>query len=117
MEAHLIRFGEIEIEGRHYDFDVVIAGGIVGKRKKKGSKSLRDAYGHTPLSTTEELPWGGRQLIVGTGVSGSLPIMPEVMAEAERRGVDLVAVSTGEACRLLNELDVKDVYAVLHITC
>jgi hypothetical protein len=29
-------------------------------------------------------------LIIGTGAHGSLPIMPEVVAEAARRNIDLV---------------------------
>jgi hypothetical protein len=84
MRAHLLTFGSIEIDGRRYDHDVVIERGAVRKRGKKPSKPYRDAYGHTPLSADEETPWGGRLLIIGTGVSGSLPVMPEVEREARR---------------------------------
>ena len=88
MKARWIRFGEIEVEGERYTDDVVIDGGRVTKRVKKPSKRYRDRYGHTPLSAKESIPWGGKRLIIGTGESGSLPIMPDVWAEAERRGVD-----------------------------
>ena len=117
MQARLLRFGSIEVEGRQYDNDIVIDGGQVRKRKKKPSKSYRDQFGHTPLSADEELPWGGSQLIVGTGVHGSLPIMPEVTAEAHRRRVDLTALPTADACRLIANLDRREVHAVLHVTC
>jgi hypothetical protein len=43
--------------------------------------------------------------------------MPDVRAEAERRGVALVAAPTEEALRLLRDVEAGDVYAVLHVTC
>ena len=69
------------------------------------------------MSAAEELPWGGRRLIIGTGAYGSLPIAPEVIAEAERRGVELDAMPTEQACRLISRLDAREVRAVLHVTC
>jgi hypothetical protein len=117
MKTQWIGFGEIEIEGRRYTNDVVIDAGRVDKRRKKPSKAYRDRYGHTPLSVEENIPWGGRRLIVGTGANGSLPVMPEVGAEADRRGIELVAVPTEKALRLLGETKEKDAHAVLHITC
>jgi hypothetical protein len=117
VKARWIAFGEIEIEGRRYAHDVVIAAGAVAKRHKKPSKAYRAEFGHTPLSADESIPWGGRRLIVGTGESGSLPILPAVWAEAERRGVEIVAVPTEEALRLIGDLDAGDVYAVIHVTC
>ena len=117
MNARLIEFGEIEVGKERYDHDVVIDGGKVRKRKKGPSKQYREQSGHTPLSLKEEIPWGGSQLIVGTGAYGRLPIMPEIRQEAERRGVKLVAVPTEEACRLLEDLKPKDAYAILHTTC
>jgi hypothetical protein len=117
MQVRLLRFGSIEVEGRTYENDIVIESGRVRARKKKPSKPYRDEFGHTPLSADEELPWGGGRLIIGTGADGSLPIMPEVFEEARRRGVDLAARPTEEACRLIASLDPREVHAVLHVTC
>ena len=117
MKAQLIAFGEIEIAGQRYHHDVVIDGGKIHQRAKKASKAYRAAYGHTPLSLGENLPWDGRQLIVGTGMYGRLPVMPEVSQEAERRKVELVIVPTEEACRLLTDCKDKNIHAVLHVTC
>ncbi|MCV2393695.1 hypothetical protein OEB99_05180 [Actinotalea sp. M2MS4P-6] len=117
MKARLLGFGEIEIDGQVYPHDVVIDAGVVRRRSKKASKPLRAQYGHTPLSPAEGLPWGGTTLIVGTGVDGALPIVPEVVDEAARRGVRVVAVPTEEACRLLDGLEDPAVNAVLHVTC
>jgi len=117
VKARWIAFGEIEVEGTRYTHDVVIDAGRVSKRVKKASKTYRDQFGHTPLSVEEEIPWGGRRLIVGTGQSGSLPIMPGVWEEAERRGVEIFAAPTEEALRLLGDLAAKDVRAIVHVTC
>ena len=87
------------------------------KRSKKPSKPYRDKFGHTPLSADEEIPWGGRRLIIGTGAHGSLPIMDEVVEEAARQNIDLVAVPTEQACRLISGLKPREVCAVLHVTC
>ncbi len=117
MKARLLAFGEVEVEGEQYDHDLVIAAGKVTKRKKGASKALREEYGHTPLSAEEAIPWGGDELIVGTGVYGRLPIMPAVHEEAKRRGVKLIALPTGEACKYLASVKRKEAYAVLHVTC
>ena len=117
MKVRLLGFGSIEVDGRAHKHDIVIEGGQVRERKKKPSKPYRSQFGHTPLSADGELPWGGSRLIIGTGAYGSLPIMPEVIEEAGRRGVDLAAIPTEDACRLIASLDKREVYAVLHVTC
>jgi hypothetical protein len=117
MQVRLPRFGSVEVDGREYNHDIVVEGGRVRKRQKKASKPYRDHFGHTPLSADEELPWGGDRLIIGTGAYGSLPIMPEVIEEARRRGVDITALPTEDACRLIASHDENEVHAVLHVTC
>jgi hypothetical protein len=109
-------FGIIRIDGVTYDRDVVIDRGSIAKRQKKKSKPFRIAYGHTPLSAEEAIPWKCRRLVVGTGAAGALPIMDEVIREAKRRGVEVVALPTEEALDLLR-LSPPDTNAVLHITC
>lgn len=117
MDAKLVAFGSIEIDGQRYDHDVVIEHGQVRKRKKGPSKAFRDRFGHTPVSTDEAIPWSGGRLIIGTGATGSLPVMPEVLAEAGRRGIEVVALPTETACELLGDAQDEDVTAILHVTC
>jgi hypothetical protein len=69
------------------------------------------------LSADEAIPWSSARLIIGTGVSGQLPVMDEVYAEAARRGVEIVAIPTGEACELIVREDASDIAAILHVTC
>ena len=117
MKAKLIAFGELEIDGERFRRDIVIDAGRIRARRKGPSKSRRDQYGHTPLSVAEDIPWGARRLIVGTGAEGSLPVTPDVYEEAARRGVEMTVLPTREACRILADLKRRDVYAVLHVTC
>jgi hypothetical protein len=117
MKARLVKFGEIEVEGKRYAHDVVIDGGKVRKRKKGPSKQFREKFGHTPLSAEEEIPWGGKRLIVGTGAHGALPVMDEVLGEAKRRGIEVIAAPTLDVCQLLEEVKKDQAYAILHCTC
>lgn len=115
MRFEAFAFGSIRIDGVTYEHDVVIEHGKVHKRKKKPSKQFRDAYGHTPLSIEEDIPWNCSRLVIGTG-TGALPVMEEVKREAERRQVDLVIVPTAEAIKQL-EQQPDETNAILHLTC
>jgi hypothetical protein len=117
MDARLIAFGQIEIDGRRFDHDVVVERGRVRRRKKGPSKPYRDRYGHTPLSPDEAIPWSAPRLIVGTGASGQLPVMPELYREAERRGVEMDAEPTGEDSKMLAAPKERSTAAILHVTC
>lgn len=108
-------FGSIRIDGVSYDHDVVIDRGEVRKRKKKASKKFREAFGHTPLSLEEEIPWKCRRLVVGTG-TGALPVMQEVQAEAKRRKIELLILPTAEAIEILKQ-KAEGTNAILHVTC
>jgi hypothetical protein len=116
MRIDQFAFGSIRIDGVVYEHDVVIARGQVRKRKKKASRPFRDAFGHTPLSLKEDIPWDCRRLVVGTGADGALPVMDEVKSEAARREVALVTLPTREAVRALRE-EPKSTNAILHLTC
>ena len=108
-------FGLIQIDGVTYEHDVVIDHGEVRKRKKKPSKKFREAFGHTPVSLEEEIPWKCTRLVIGTG-TGRLPVMDEVKHEAERRGINLVILPTAKAIEILRK-GPADTNAVLHVTC
>jgi hypothetical protein len=117
MDVRLVSFGIIEIDGRRFEHDVVLEQGAIRKRRKGPSKVYRDRYGHTPLSVDEDIPWTAPVLIVGTGADGRLPIMAELLEEARRRGVEVIAEPTEDACRRLSSGDASTVGAVLHVTC
>ena len=116
MRFQSFTFGLIRIDGVTYEHDVVIDRGEIRERKKKASKPLRDAFGHTPLSVEEKIPWKCRWLVIGTGAHGALPVMDEVKREAERRNVELLSLPTPKAIEALKK-KAKDTNAVLHVTC
>ena len=109
-------FGSVRVEGVTYDHDLIIDRGKIRKRKKAASRKFRGAYGHTPLSIAEDIPWRCRRLVVGTGADGALPVMEQVREEARRREVDLVVLPTAEAIGVLAKTT-KDTNAILHLTC
>ena|SRR6266498_2083636 len=115
MRFEAFSFGSIQIDGTTYEHDVVINGGKVRKRKKKDSKKYRDAFGHTPVSVDEEIPWKCKRLVIGTG-TGALPVMDEVKREAERRKVQLLIMPTARAIKLLQNKG-EATNAILHVTC
>ncbi|MGA7929418.1 MAG: MTH938/NDUFAF3 family protein [Candidatus Sulfotelmatobacter sp.] len=116
MQFDDFSFGSIQIDGSRYEHDVVIDRGEISKRKKKPSKKFREEFGHTPLSVEENIPWECRQLVIGSGAYGRLPVMPEVRREAERLKIKLLVLPTDAAIKLL-EQDLKDTNAILHVTC
>ena len=109
-------FGSIQVDGVTYDHDLVIDRGKIRKRKKAASRKFRDAYGHTPLSAAEDIPWRCRRLVVGSGADGALPVMQQVRDEARRRKVDLVLLPTAKAIGALAKAG-PGTNAVLHLTC
>ena len=116
MRFEAFSFGSIRIDGVTYTHDVVIDGRRVRKRKKEPSKKFRDAFGHTPLSIEEDIPWKCHRLVIGTG-TGRLPVMDEVKNEAKRRHIKLLILPTAEAIAELREERPDKVNAILHVTC
>ena len=109
-------FGFLQIDVVTYQHDIVIDRGKIRRRKKKRSKPFRGPYGHTPLTAAEDIPWKCHKLVVGTGASGALPILDEVVREAAARHVALVIAPTASAIVELIKSD-NNTNAILHVTC
>ena len=116
MHIEDFSFGSIRIDGVTHEHDVVIDHGEVRKRKKKASKKFRDDFGHTPLSIEEEIPWKRRQLVVGTGAYGNLPVMKEVKLAAVHRKIELLIFPTAQAIEVLKQ-NPDETNAIIHVTC
>ena len=57
-------------------------------------------------------------LIVGTGASGLMRILPEVREEIDARNIKLIVEATDRACHTYNQLcHSQRVVAALHLTC
>src|SRR5256884_3337392 len=104
------------MSGVTYDPVLIITGVKTRRGKKAASRQFRSAYGHTPLSAAEDIPWRCRRLVIGTGANGALPVMNDVHEQARRRKVDLVIMPTAQAISALAKTT-KDTNAILHLTC
>ena len=116
MRFDSFSFGSLSIDDSTYEHDVVIDRGEIRDRKKKPSKKFRDDFGHTPLSIAEDIPWKCRQLVIGTGAYGRLPVMKAVELEARRHKVKLLILPTLKAIKVLQQ-DPGDTNAIIHVTC
>jgi hypothetical protein len=110
------KLGSLKIDGEKYSKDVILDRGELRRRLKKPSRAFREQFGHTPVSLREVIPWDCKRLVIGTGMFGHLPVMDEVKAEAEKRGLELVVCPTPEAVQLLKG-NTADTNAILHLTC
>jgi hypothetical protein len=116
MRISHFSFGSVRVDGVTYDHDLIIDRGRLRKRNKAASKKFRHAYGHTPLSIAEDIPWQCRRLVIGTGANGRLPVLEEVETAARRHKVDLVVLPTAQAIEALADKR-ADTNAILHLTC
>lgn len=111
-----IKFGQIKINKKTYDKDVVIDNGSIRKRDKGPSKPFK-GNGHTPLTEFEEIPWDCKVLVIGIGMSKRLPVTDGFKEEAKKRGVELILLKTPEAVEYINENYDENMNAIIHITC
>src|SRR5712691_3106967 len=92
-----------------------MAGAFVSGSRSPPNTSAA-SYGHTPLSTAEDIPWHCLRLVVGTGAHGALPVMEDVKREARARHVELLAAPTAQTIEELAKAG-NETNAILHVTC
>jgi hypothetical protein len=112
------RFGEITIDGRTYDHDVVIRlSGEIVKRKKKLSKKL---YGTSHTLSKDEAKFlfekGCEQIIIGSGQMGNVHLSPEAEAYFKEHGCKVLLEPTAEAIGVFNRSRGKKI-GLFHVTC
>lgn len=113
-----LKFGEITVNGKRYDTDVVIARGEVRERDKTPSRGKKAKYGgHTPLTLEERIPWDCKVLLIGIGMDGALPVEEALKKEAEKRGVQLILLETPKAVEHLEKSYSEEMNVILHVTC
>ena len=111
-------FGEITIDGKTYDHDVIVRlSGEIMKRKKKLSKKL---YGTSHIVSKDEAKFvfekGCRQLILGSGQYGNVRLSPEAEAFFAKKKCEVVIKSTPQAICAFNEAPGKKI-GLFHVTC
>jgi len=107
------RFGLVVINGKNYTSDVIIFPDRVRSewwRQSGHELCLEDI--------AEVLTENPEVLIVGTGESGLMMVLPETKQSAEAQGIKLIVETTDKACQTYNQLcHSQKVVVTLHLTC
>jgi hypothetical protein len=105
-------FGRLTVDGQEHTRDLIVLPDRVVSdwwRREGHSLAMEDLD-----EVLEKLP--GR-LVLGVGAHSQLRPDPAVIAELERRGVQVECLSTDAAVRRYGELDERVTAAALHLTC
>jgi hypothetical protein len=105
-------FGRLTVDGQEHTRDlIVLPDRVVGDwwRREGHSLAMDDLE-----EVIDDLP--GR-LVVGIGAHSQLRPDPAVIADLERRGVQVECLPTDAAVRRYGELDERGTAAALHLTC
>jgi len=107
------QFGLIVVSGKKYTSDVIIFPDRVRdnwSRKTGHQLCLKDI--------AEVITENPEVLVVGTGASGLMKVLPEVERGVETQGIKLIVEATAQACHTYNYLcQSQRVVAALHLTC
>jgi hypothetical protein len=105
-------FGRLTVDGHEHTRDLIVLPDRVVSdwwRREGHSLAMEDLD-----EVLDELP---RRLVLGVGAHGRLRPDPAVIAELERRGVQVECLPTDAAVRRYGELDERATAAALHLTC
>ena len=107
------QFGLIVVNGRKYTSDIIIFPDSV--RDNWGRKAGHQLY----LDDIAEVLTGSPEvLVVGTGSSSLMEVLPEVRQVVEAQGIELIVEATDRACHTYNQFcRSRRAVAALHITC
>jgi len=109
-------FGVMVVNGKRYTSDLIVFPEKVLGRwwRREGHQlcleDLKEVFNQTPLPEV---------LVVGTGYSGLVKVLPEVEEALKRQGIMLIIQPTKEAYKTFNELlrAGKRVVGAFHLTC
>jgi hypothetical protein len=118
MRIEATEFGSITIDGRTYEFDVIIRlSGEVSKRKKKLSKKV---YGTSHKISKDEARFvyekGCKELVLGTGQEDSVRLSKDAAEYFEKKGCKVIAQPTPDAIDTFNRSR-QDTVGLFHVTC
>ena len=107
------QFGIIVVSGQQYTSDVIIFPDRV-----KDNWWRKTAHQLCLDDIAEVLTEKPEVLVVGTGASDLMKVLPEVKQSLEAQGIKLIVETTDKACHTYNQLShSQKVVAALHLTC
>jgi len=113
-------FGWIEIDGKVYEYDIVIyPDGKIERRQKEISKRKHGTSHRLDIEeVTNYLGHGEDVIIVGTGQYGMLSLTEESLKLLKDLGLEIIQLPTREAIKKYIELSGKKrVLGIFHVTC
>jgi len=118
MKIESTEFGSITIDGKKYEYDVVIRlSGEIEKRKKKLSKRL---YGTSHVVSKDEAKFvyedGCRELVLGTGQDDNVRLSKEAAEYFDKKECKVIAQPTPDAIETFNRSK-KGTMGLFHVTC
>jgi glucokinase len=112
------KFGEVTVNGKSYDCDIVIR--VDGKVRKRKKALAKEVYGSSHMIGPKELEkvcrGGPEVLFVGTGHSGQMQVTEEARQYLAQRSIECRALLTPEAVKAYNQSDARKA-ALIHVTC
>jgi hypothetical protein len=114
MSIEDYRFGRVVIDGKSYTSDV-----IVFPDRVKDGWWRNEGHELCPADLREVVQGKPEVLVVGTGKSGLMRVLPKTEEYLEQQGIKLMVERTAEACQTFNRLcrSEEKVVAALHLTC
>lgn len=107
------QFGLISVNGKQYTSDV-----IVFPDRVKDNWRRRSSHQLFLDDIAEVMAGKPEVLIVGTGASGVMKVLPEVQQAADAQDIKLIVETTDKACHTYNRLSHSHrAVAALHLTC
>ncbi len=111
-------FGSITIEGKTFEYDVIIRlNGEIEKRKKKLSKAL---YGTSHILSLKEAKFvyekDATRFIIGSGQDGNVTLSDEAAGYFEHTHCQVDIAPTPEAIGTWNKAE-GEVIGLFHVTC
>lgn len=114
MEIKSYSFGQINVDGRDFDSDVIIFRSHVqdnwwrGKGHRLDKEDLNAVFADKP-----------DMLVIGTGYYGRMQVPKETLEALHSKGIKVRSCKTAQAVREFNRLqqEYASIVAALHLTC
>jgi len=106
-------FSRMVIDGKEYnEVDVVI-----GSDGKIGTWQVGSVHIVDAAEIQNIVDGGTRVLIIGTGTDGATQVMPEALAAAKQKGIEIHVLDSMAAVKLFNRMDKNGLAAAFHTGC
>jgi hypothetical protein len=107
------RSGEIIIEGKRYNSDVIVFPHCV--KSDWWRKNGHQVYPEDIEEAVREKP---ELLVLGVGEQEMMRVLPETKSYLEEQGIEFIIQSTGKACQTYNQFcSSRKVVGAFHLTC